>query len=97
MKRKEPPGGGRISMARETTREAAAAAAPGAGTLVATAGTERPHAAARRPTAAFLAQLLSCRDGSPDHRARRRAEPNAAAERYAARPHRPASRLVATC
>lgn len=45
-----------------------------------TAGTVRE--AGNRPLATFIAQVLACRTGLPDFRARRRAEPTAAAAVY---------------
>lgn len=70
---------------------------PSSGALVVLAEAERRAPAPPRALAGFVAQLVACRDGAPDHRTRRRAEPAVATERYAARLNPSGRRLLTTC
>lgn len=56
--------------------------------------TAAPCAAAAPPNAAFIAQLLACRDNHIAYRARRRLDPAAARERYLSLSHQPRRRTV---
>ena len=71
--------------------------APSSGALVALAEAERRAPAPPRALAGFVAHLVACRDGAPDLRSRRRAEPAVATERYAAGRPRSRARLLTTC